>query len=489
MAPVMLRSACRIHTFVKTQNCVNLPCWSGLLSCGVLKQVGARPCSSQRVCISEPMPEQRSDSALYIPPSGVRGMTSLDREAFAWKVSVPALRLPKQVLNKLTKSLKRVALQRPGVKRVVEDGGDADHRLLLLDPASVSSPSSFGDAETEALGKFGVPLELQDYDLQLTYENLKSEEVLRAVLPEGQDVTSGFSRVGHIAHLNLREHQLPYRTLIGEVLMDKNPGVTCVVNKTNTIDSTYRNFQMEVLAGDGNMVAKVRENGWVYEFDFSRVYWNPRLSTEHERVVGLLRPGDTVVDVFAGVGPFAVPAARRGCDVLANDLNPDSYRWLQHNCKLNKAHGKVRAFNMDGRDFIRGPLREELPALLRGAGRVHVVMNLPALALDFLDAFRGLLGGRGPAENAGSLPRVHCYGFSKQDDPQKDVTQRASASLGSPLEGRCSVHLVRNVAPNKEMMCVSFALPEEVLFSDQSAEEGSPEEPAPKRQKCEDMTE
>lgn len=44
----------------------------------------------------------------------------------------------------------------------------------------------------------------------------------------------------------------------GQVLIDKNSGVTCVVNKTNTIDSTFRNFQMEVLAGDGNMVTKVR---------------------------------------------------------------------------------------------------------------------------------------------------------------------------------------------------------------------------------------
>lgn len=43
----------------------------------------------------------------------------------------------------------------------------------------------------------------------------------------------------------------------GQVIIDKNPGITCVVNKTNTIDSTYRNFQMEVLAGENNMVAKV----------------------------------------------------------------------------------------------------------------------------------------------------------------------------------------------------------------------------------------
>ncbi|KAL0969041.1 hypothetical protein UPYG_G00221910 [Umbra pygmaea] len=426
------------------------------------------------------------ESSLYTAPPGVRGMTCLDREAFTQTVIVPALRVPKEVLNQLVKSLKKVALQRPGIRRVVEVESNDNDRLLLLDPTSVSTPCSFSEAEAEALQSNGVPRELQQYELRLTYDNLKSEEVLRAVLPEGRDVTSGFSRVGHIAHMNLREHQLPYRTLIGQVIMDKNPGVTCVVNKTNTIDSTYRNFKMEVMAGEENMVAKVRENGATYEFDFSRVYWNPRLSTEHERVVGLLKRGDIVLDVFAGVGPFAIPAARRGSTVLANDLNPESHRWLQHNCKLNKVERKVTTFNLDGRAFIRGPVKQELPSLLKGDASVHVVMNLPALALEFLDAFRGLLD-QGLCCDV-NLPQVHCYGFSKKDDPQRDVVERASDSLGFSLEGRCSVHLVRNVAPNKEMMCVSFTIPKEVLFRSESPQTETIEEPASKRQKCDETT-
>ena len=32
-----------------------------------------------------------------------------------------------------------------------------------------------------------------------------------------------------------------------------------MVNKTNIIDSTYRNFKMEMLAGEESMVAKVSE--------------------------------------------------------------------------------------------------------------------------------------------------------------------------------------------------------------------------------------
>ncbi|XP_044021910.1 tRNA (guanine(37)-N1)-methyltransferase [Siniperca chuatsi] len=424
---------------------------------------------------------------LYRPPPEVRGMISLDKEAFTQTVTVPALRVPTGVLNKVVKSLKKSTIQRPGVPRVVQDKEESsDFRLVLLDPHNVSSPSSFSEAEAEALRSFGVSEELQYYELRLTYHNLKSEEVLEAVLPQGQDVTSGFSRVGHIAHMNLRDHQLPYKSLIGQVIMDKNPGITCVVNKTNMIDSTYRNFKMEVLAGEENMVAKVKENGVTYEFDFSRVYWNPRLSTEHQRVVQLIKRGDTVFDVFAGVGPFAVPAARSGASVLANDLNPESYRWLQHNGKLNKVESKVRTFNLDGRAFIQGPMKQELPALLKGKASVHVVMNLPALALEFLDAFRGLLHQEPPCDE--NLPTVHCYGFSKDENPETDVVKRASRSLGFPLENRCSVHFVRNVAPNKDMMCVRFTLPKEVLFSSDHEQTEPSAEPAPKRQKCEEAT-
>ncbi|TST98538.1 tRNA (guanine(37)-N1)-methyltransferase [Bagarius yarrelli] len=421
-----------------------------------------------------------TDQGLYRPPAAVRGMTVLERDAFTQMVEVPAIRLPTRVLNRLVKSLKKVALHRPGLKRVVDDDQknetDEEHRLLLLDPQSVKSAESFGPEEAAALKAMGVETEIRCYQLKLTYENLKSEEVLRAVLPEGQDVTSGFSRVGHIAHMNLRDHQLPYKNLIGQVIIDKNPGVTCVVNKTTTIDSTYRNFQMEVLAGETNMVAKVKENGVSYEFDFSRVYWNPRLSTEHERVISLLRQGDVVFDVFAGVGPFAVLAARRGCTVHANDLNPESYKWLQHNSKLNKVQSKVTTFNLDGREFIRGPLRERLPDLIKrsdSSSAIHVIMNLPALAIDFLDAFRGLLRNETDQDpDDGVLPRLHVYGFSKEDDPEKDVLDRAEISLGISLKGRCEVHMVRNVAPNKEMMCVSFIMPRDVLYEDLKEEEG-----------------
>lgn len=410
-------------------------------------------------------------------------MTNLDRSAFRKTVAVPVLKVKKEIVNRLMRALKRVALQRPGVKRVIEDPADGESRLVLLDPRKVLGHDSFEKAELSVLKQLNVDPQIAEYNLELTYENFKSEEILRAVLPEGQDVTSSFSRVGHIAHLNLRDHQLPFKHLIGQVMIDKNPGITSAVNKINNIDNTYRNFQMEVLSGEENMIAKVRENNYSYEFDFSKVYWNPRLSTEHGRIADLLRPGDVLFDVFAGVGPFAIPAAKKNCTVFANDLNPESHKWLLHNCRVNKVDRKVKVFNLDGKDFLQGPVREELLQQLGpsagGQHAVHIVMNLPARAVEFLSAFRLLLDG--PPCRAERLPVVHCYSFSKDARPAEEVRQRAAAALGASLEAASSVHLVRNVAPGKEMLCLSFRLPAAVLYRPRAGQAENHSDPPVKR--------
>eukprot|EP00730_Choanoeca_flexa_P016060 TRINITY_DN7513_c0_g1_i2.p2 TRINITY_DN7513_c0_g1~~TRINITY_DN7513_c0_g1_i2.p2 ORF type:complete len:113 (+),score=9.67 TRINITY_DN7513_c0_g1_i2:75-413(+) len=72
-------------------------------------------------------------------------------------------------------------------------------------------------------------------------------------------------------------------------------------------------------------VVQVKESKCTFRFDFSKVYWNSRLHSEHERVVNKFRSNDVICDMMAGVGPFALPAGKRGCLVYANDLNPNSY--------------------------------------------------------------------------------------------------------------------------------------------------------------------
>ena len=131
---------------------------------------------------------------------------------------------------------------------------------------------------------------------------------------------------------------MPYKHLIAQILVDKNPMITTVINKLDSIepDSQYRTFEYEVLAGNPSLEVEVHESNCKYRFDYSKVYWNSRLGTEHERVVGLFKPGEAVCDVMAGVGPFALPAGKKEVFVYANDLNPDCYTSLQENIQFNK---------------------------------------------------------------------------------------------------------------------------------------------------------
>ena len=102
------------------------------------------------------------------------------------------------------------------------------------------------------------------------------------------------------------------------------------------MQNEYRTFEYELLAGDPSLAVEVKSLDCIFRFDYSKVYWNPRLGTEHERIVKLLRPGDAICDVMAGVGPFAIPAGKRRVFAFANDLNPSSHSAMLDAINLNK---------------------------------------------------------------------------------------------------------------------------------------------------------
>lgn len=130
------------------------------------------------------------------------------------------------------------------------------------------------------------------------------------------------------------------------------PRIQTVVNKVGTITNEFRVPKFEILAGQDDMLTEVKQYGAIFKLDYRLVYWNSRLEHEHLRLISLFREGEIICDMFAGIGPFAIPAAQKGCLVYANDLNPDSVHFLKVNAKVNKVDDLVHAYNMDARNFI-----------------------------------------------------------------------------------------------------------------------------------------
>jgi len=452
---------------------------------------------------------------IALPPVN-RDMKVLDRSFFRRTVETSALTVlnPKDIQKVRTKlAFSHDLLAATTIKPVVEDDTTPGTKCVLLKPhVKASDPSTWKEPWSDLLRDGSA--RIRPYELTLTYNDWTMGDILDAILPElsgdEEQNPSGFAQVGHVAHLNLREQFLPYKHLIGQVLIDKNASVTTVINKLHDVgtESVFRTFPYEVLAGPDDLNVTVRHSDCEFKFNFADVYWNTRNGHEHERLISSFHPGQAVCDVMAGVGPFAVPTGKKGTWVWANDLNPACYEALCGAIRANKVSEFVHAFNLDGAEFIKTAVKallqdqrtfEKKPKVaLARKGTVeekkktedfikantekiaepptfdHFVMNLPASAIEFLPAFRGIYHAHEQLFDSGKrkLPMIHAYTFQArrdtEDQERSELRQRLSHHLGYELslsEDEVELHRARLVAPNKLYYCASFRLPGAVAFA------------------------
>ncbi|KAL1368715.1 tRNA (guanine(37)-N(1))-methyltransferase 1 isoform X1 [Arachis hypogaea] len=146
-----------------------------------------------------------------------------------------------------------------------------------------------------------LTFELVRCKLTLFYNYWQMNEILVVLLLDGMVVPSAFETISHIAHLNLRSEQLPYKTLIEKVVPDKNkPKIQTVVNKIDSIHNEYRTLQLEILVGNRSLVTTFVENGICFQVDLATVYWSSRLATERQRLLSGFTRKD-VVYAFRGI--------------------------------------------------------------------------------------------------------------------------------------------------------------------------------------------
>jgi tRNA (guanine37-N1)-methyltransferase len=239
-------------------------------------------------------------------------------------------------------------------------------------------------------------------------QKLLAEGVLdRALKPriEGKDLLLPVTGAGsERACFEVREQvpDLPRHELIGGIaimleddaeagrkLLQLRPSLHTVLFPTSEVEGEFRTRRFAVLAGKPTTATSYLEYGNRYEIDLSEAYFSARLATERQRISSLSDAGERVLDMFAGVGPFAITLAPRAGLVLAVDINPGAVRIMQRNVMINRA-------------------RTVLPFLADAAAAAdvipwtfdRVIMNHPFGSLSFLpQAFRLCRPGG----------TIHCY--------------------------------------------------------------------------------
>jgi tRNA wybutosine-synthesizing protein 2 len=180
-------------------------------------------------------------------------------------------------------------------------------------------------------------------------ERVRARLIEVAGAEAGRAMPSGYQRLGRVLLLRLPESLRPHFRTIGEAWC-RELGVEAVLRYRAEVSGELRVPSVETIVGE-RTETEVREHGVRYRFDAAAVLFARGNRTERARIGRLVRPGETVVDLFAGIGYFALPAAVHGHarTVHAVELNPVSYRYLVENARLNGVEALVRPVLGDNR--------------------------------------------------------------------------------------------------------------------------------------------
>ncbi len=248
--------------------------------------------------------------------------------------------------------------------------------------------------------------------------------------------------VGEIAIVEVPAELAEYKSVVGKSILEAHRNVRTVMAKSGAVGGVRRLREFEVIAGKLDMKTVHREHGCRYFVDLGKVYFSPRLSNEHLRVALQVKEGETVVDMFAGAGPFSVLIAklRENVKVYAVDVNPDAVRYLAKNVAANRVAEKIQPILGDARTVIREKLHGTAD---------RVVMNLPERAVEYVDVACEALKPEGGT--------VHYYEFSRGDNAAEEAETHLAEAVrktGRNVNEVLSSRIVREVAPFKWQVVV-----------------------------------
>ena len=195
---------------------------------------------------------------------------------------------------------------------------------------------------------------------------------------EAEELYGAFDQIGNIIILRIPDSLLSKRKIIGEVLLEKVKTAKSVYFQSSPVEGDYRIRKVELLAGEDKTETEYKEHGCRFKIDVEKTFFSPRLSTERERIADLIKEGETIINMFGGVGMFSIVAAKKKkCHVYNIDINPDAARLCSENILLNKLKGTVESIEGDAAKIIEERLRETGD---------RVLMLLPERSDEFLNS-------------------------------------------------------------------------------------------------------
>lgn len=196
---------------------------------------------------------------------------------------------------------------------------------------------------------------------------------------EVSQVYSAFDQIGDIVIIKIPNDLMPKKKFIADTILAHVKTAKAVFAQVSPVRGDYRVRNLEFIAGENRTITEYREHGCRFRVDVAKTYFSPRLSTERLRIANMVGEGETIVNMFAGVGTYSILMARmnKTCKVYSIDSNAVAAELCEANAKLNKVQDRVVSIHGDAGEVIKDKL----------AGQAdRVLMPLPERAKEFVDS-------------------------------------------------------------------------------------------------------
>ncbi len=311
------------------------------------------------------------------------------------------------------------------VLKILKDAGIVRTNLKLKrDNEFVEIPVTLADASKLSELMPNVCWELCEDEFEEISKGLTYKDLLKGVLPEEVigKLPRSYSIIGDIAVIHLPEELLAYGSKVASAIMKVAKNVR-VVYAASGVKGDYRLMNLVHLGGERRSWTIHKEYRIRIYVDIKKAYYNPSLSEEHRRIARKVRDGEVIIDLFAGVGPFALHIlTSRRCRVYVVDINPDAVLCFLKSVDLNrkKIVGEFVAVVGDALKFA-GVMRDECAD--------RIIMNLPHKAPEYVPEVITKV-------KVGGVLHVYCVARSQNE---------ASKYVLGFVEGRGSVREVVKV--------------------------------------------
>src|SRR3989344_2574324 len=148
-----------------------------------------------------------------------------------------------------------------------------------------------------------------------------------------------FDRLGNVAIAKFsRETKENDKKQFANKILHDNPSVKTVLEKTGKFSGRLRKQKTKFIAGEKTKEVLYRENGCVFRFNADSTYFSPRLSNERGEISEMVKKGDEVLVMFAGVAPFSIVIAKnsRAKKVFSVEINKEATKYAKQNVEINK---------------------------------------------------------------------------------------------------------------------------------------------------------